>query len=560
MGICLPADALSPEARKGRWRTMPYETASLSGTLLTAGPETSAPDITYPLDTSGTHAISVGILADSRAIVAVRIRLTGDDTFSVLKQPVVEGHGESIHELFWKVADLSQRGIEVGQMAMTADMQDTYGSNARFAYIKLVPLSSGEAEDWQADRQDTSNLRIFAHNDSEGLNHDYRPATAEEIRRHIEPLMENDFSRLYLESGMGDLMYYFSRIGRVPTYDGLDDFALTYYRMGVEAWRTHRDNDEDPFQIALDYAHEKGVELHASYRVGGFHFPPMHDHFNHGDSFYKKHPELRGTDRSGNATPRISYAYPEAREFVVSLLSEIAEFPIDGICLLYNRRPPLVEYEPPVVQGFIDEFGEDPRRLNPLDARWLSYRARVLTQFMREVREAMVAAARERGLSKPIEVSAVVGGTPEANLINGIDLEAWVEEGLVDTLIPYVSGSTLESSTESWTDIRDIDYFLSLTSGTPCKLAPNLMPRVQSPESFRERAASLYAAGVGYLFLWDSDPRFRSQYGPHWNALRRLGHKDEIESWVRAGKPSLASPVMPLVKLGDWDLTYATPG
>ena len=48
MGICLPADALSPEARKGRWRTMPYETASLSGTLLTAGPETSAPDITYP--------------------------------------------------------------------------------------------------------------------------------------------------------------------------------------------------------------------------------------------------------------------------------------------------------------------------------------------------------------------------------------------------------------------------------------------------------------------------------------------------------------------------------
>ena len=127
----------------------------------------------------------------------------------------------------------------------------------------------------------------------------------------------------------------------------------------------------------------------------------MHDHFNHGDSFYKKHPELRGADRAGNATPRISYAYPEVREFVVSLLSEMAEFPIDGICLLYNRRPPLVEYEPPVVQGFIDEFGEDPRQLDSMDSRWLSYRARVLTQFMREVREAMVAAASERGLSKP---------------------------------------------------------------------------------------------------------------------------------------------------------------
>jgi hypothetical protein len=193
MGICLPADALSPEARKGRWRTMPYETASLSGTLLTAGHETSAPDVTYPLDASGPHAISVGILADNRAIVAVRLRLTGDDTFSMLKQPVVEGHGESIHELFWKVADLSHRRLDVGQMAVTADMQDTYGSNARLAYIKLVPLSSSKAESWEAGRRDTSNLRIFAHNDSEGLNHDYRPATG---RGDSSPHRPSDGERL----------------------------------------------------------------------------------------------------------------------------------------------------------------------------------------------------------------------------------------------------------------------------------------------------------------------------------------------------------------------------
>lgn len=79
---------------------MPYEATSLSGTLLTTSPEASAPNTTYPLAASGPHAISVGILADNRAIVAVRLPLTGDDTFSVLKQPVAEGHGESIHELF----------------------------------------------------------------------------------------------------------------------------------------------------------------------------------------------------------------------------------------------------------------------------------------------------------------------------------------------------------------------------------------------------------------------------------------------------------------------------
>ena len=44
------------------------------------------------------------------------------------------------------------------------------------------------------------------------------------------------------------------------------------------------------------------------------------------------------------------------------------------------------------------------------------------------------------------------------------------------------------------------------------------------------------------------------------HALRRLEHQDEISSWMRSSMPSLASPVMSLLKLGDWDLTYITPG
>lgn len=133
------------------------------------------------------------------------------------------------------------------------------------------------------------------------------------------------------------------------------------------------------------------------------------------------------------------------------------------------------------------------------------------------------------------------------------------EGGLVDTLIPYSSGPALSSAEKSWTNVRDIDYFVSRTGGTPCKLAPNVLPRVQSPKSFREMAARLHAAGVEYLFFWDCDPRFRAQYGPHWNTLRGLGHRDGIASWVRAGMRSLETPSKPLRKLGDWDLSYDTP-
>jgi hypothetical protein len=180
-----------------------------------------------------------------------------------------------------------------------------------------------------------------------------------------------------------------------------------------------------------------------------------------------------------------------------SLLKEMAGFPIDGVCLLYNRRPPLLECERPLVEGFMAEYGEDPRQIDKEDARWLSYRARTLTQFMREVLQVMDAAGREQGRGKGLEVSAVVMGSLEENLFHAIDLKAWVDEGVIDTIIPYSSFRDLESMEEAWTDLVDIAPFVSITRGTACKLAPNIMPRQLSPEDIRRRASALYEAGGG---------------------------------------------------------------
>ena len=95
-----------------------------------------------------------------------------------------------------------------------------------------------------------------------------------------------------------------------------------------------------------------GIELHACYRVAGFHYPPPLDHDNETEEFYRTNTAWRGVDRAGNPTPRMAYTYPGVREFVVGLLAEMAGYGVDGVCLLYNRRPPLVEYEPPLVDGF----------------------------------------------------------------------------------------------------------------------------------------------------------------------------------------------------------------
>ncbi len=565
---CLPTTALSSIPQRRHWRTLTYAAGDLDGVMLMAGPETTAPEIRVPLGVEGRYAVSISVLpirsAEEGDALELQIRLSDEDV-PVLMTHLITSGDPSLVEMFWKVADLSGRDLLLSQVAVRMAPGDGPGSvrcrPSRIAYVKLVPLSDAEDSRARADAERRDTRRLFAHQDANGPNGLWRLGTARDIQREIEPYRDTDFARLYWEVGRGDLMFAHTEIGREATFEGLGDFARIFDRLHVESRRELRVRNIDPFDVAVDYAHEIGLELHAAYRVAGYRFPPPYDHFNWGDSFYDRHPEWRGASRDGQPTPRMAYTYPEVRANVIELLKEMARRPIDGICLLYCRRPPLVEYEPPLIDAFTDAFGLDPRALDPADSRWLTFRARVLTQFMREVREGLNEVARAQGRSTPLHVSAVVLSNEAENLENAIDLRAWVAEGLVDTIIPYTSEPDLDSMTPAWTDPASLEFFVDLVRGTPVRLAPNVMPRHMSPEDLRRRAATIYGAGAGHMFFWDAaGGGGRATYGPMWNALRRLGHRDEIEAWQTDGEPDLTPTAAPLRLIGDWDPSYQTPG
>ena len=359
---------------------------------------------------------------------------------------------------------------------------------------------------------------MFAHNDAHGVHYANRPTTAEHIRRHIEGYRDTDFGRICWEAGGGDLLQYFSNIGRRSTFDGLEDFARRGYRKIAESWRAFRDQGVDPFQVALDHTHEIGMEFHAGYRVTGFHYPPPLDYFNYGSSFFKYHPELRSVAKDGSVGPRVSFAYPELRRYLMSVLREIAGYDVDGISLLYNRRPPFMDYEPPLVEGFTAEFGEDPRRLDDMDPRWLAFRARTMTQFMREVREAMDDEGAKAGPAEDRGVGDSVGEAGRERAV-GPGREGVDRRGAGDTIIPYTSAPHLQSAVQSWTDAADLEHFVSLAKGSQCRLAASILPREQAPEEYRRMAGLVYGAGAEEVFCWDCDPG-RS------DSFRRLGHKE----------------------------------
>ncbi len=578
LSVCSPASALSRKWQPGHWKLLNYEAEGVSGTLLSAGQNTAVPDVSCALAGDGWYAVYFGLMSkysESR----LEVRLKRETTFSLLTHHnMVEAKLERrdielgahlystkhFDELFWKYVRLDGAGeaIVLRQLKVQVTPGAAEAPGNRFVpcwlgYIKLVRLLPGEVESLTADRRRRDTRRLFAHNDSYGSTSWLRFQSEADIRREIEPFRDTDFARMYWEAGMGDVTYYPSKVGSLFTLDWMADHYRLRDRLAGETYAQFRARNVDPFRVALDYCHEIGLEFHASYRVAGFYFPAPEDEWN-APGLYLRHPEWRCRDRNGRPIPRLSYAYPGVRSFVLQLLREVVSYPVDGICLLYNRRLPLLGYEAPLVEEFQKKHGVDPRTLPETDPRWLEQCAGVLTAFMREVRTMLREEQVRQGRTKPFEVTAVVVSSRAENYEQGIDLERWVAEDLLDTLVPYSSAAGISSDLASWEDPRSADFFLRLTRGTHCRLALNLMPRQIAPEDYKRRAQALYAAGVESLFFWDCYQR--NNFDASWTTLTRLGHQDELNDWAAQQRPPVARGRRTVSVLGDWDLSYGTPG
>ncbi|MDE0167365.1 MAG: family 10 glycosylhydrolase [Bryobacterales bacterium] len=564
MSKCLPASALTNKPQRGRWRLLPYETETFSGSMLVAGRNTGAPEVRYPLSQKGWHRVSLGLRSyrggESATLVEVRL---GRDSNSVM---VRHAHGEEdrIDDYYWRTVELTGSDELVFSQWRRRLVPDDAGSVGNscsavwLAYIKLEPLDRPEEARLREERRSGRTRVLFCHNDAWSYTYRYRPTSEAEIRREIEPFRDTDFSRIYWEAGMGDRMYYPTKIGRITAADDwIDDPYRIGDRLAKETWRTWREKGIDPLKVAAEHAHAIGLEFHATYRPSGFHFPVPQDEWNEGGA-YDRHPEWRGQDKVGRPTPRLSYAFQGVRDLVAGFLKEISGYEIDGVCMAYNRRPPYLEYEQPLLDGFRKTHGKDARAVGDRDREWLKYRATFMTSFMKQVRQVMEAARREKGRSRPLEVSAIVLSSEMENLYYGLDLEEWVKQGLLDTIMPYSSVRGINSSRDSWTDPAEAEFFYRITGDSSCRLALNLMPRRLSPDQYRERAHALYEAGSEHFFFWDTNAR--NDFSPSWDVLRRLGHRDELARWADDGKPAYEAPGSHLRKLGTWNLGYETPG
>jgi hypothetical protein len=235
-------------------------------------------------------------------------------------------------------------------------------------------------------------------------------------------------------------------------------------------------------QLAVDAARRYGLKLYGWMRFNNYGGNVQSD-------FFKNHPEFHEEWESGVPANKLCLAFPEVRKHKIDILVEAASYGLDGLCLGFLRHPPVLLYAPILVDGFRKEYGEEPPRdrknrdqtrtssVPPDDEahqRWYGYRARFMTRFARELKEALKA----KGMR---DLPIAVWVRPNHCLFDGIDLDTWLEEGLCDEVVAdnYARPDTCRVSPE-WKEkvqagAKLIRSTLHVNFGTLEKTVPTLI-------------------------------------------------------------------------------------
>lgn len=528
MSQCQPSEGLAWENTPGRWRLVPYETEDgLKGVMALASPDLGAGELTLPLEASGPHDIYLGVNyskpffgdplghTEWSAYGDLEVKLTRDFGYTrVAAEQLVgfdKGTGRmgkgkfiprTIQETYWKAADLTGQALH-----LRPPIAPYWGGLSNLSYVRLVPLDAAGVARWQRrqPRPDTRNIGYIycAGNMSGHINgrNFYHATDRDWFRHEITPALDNDVAVFNVEAIRGHVTIYPSRIADIGA--------------PANQWPSEW---IDPVAAFTELAHDHGLKMFVALRMIGAGYPMALGPIDQ-VRFFWEHQEWVKRDREGNPTTNLSLAYQEVRAYWLSLLREAQEnYDLDGLTLYLHRFKPFVLYEPPVVEAFMAQHGEDPRTLPEDDPRWIAHTASYTTAFVREVRELVrEKPGRELAVTFYGYPSRYDTGSTFDPINYTCDVDTWLREGLVDYLWP-VQGFIPELIAR-W---RALDPRV--------RIWPDLMPRTQPGEDFARLAQQAYAAGADGFILNDSERR-----APHiseWAVESRLGHRELLDEFI----------------------------
>lgn len=302
---------------------------------------------------------------------------------------------------------------------------------------------------------------------------------------------------------------------------------------------------ECSLRAAITFAKQNGMVIYGRLGMNRHYGPALGGALR--SKFIADHPEWMERHRGGQVdVTKVSYAVPEYRAERISILLEAAQIGAQGLCLDFCRQPPVARYHPLILDPWLKEGREDPRKLSTGSKEflaWAQHRCGFINVFLRELR--LQLRQLEQSSNRKIPVLARI---PEAtlalNLMEGLDVHTWLKEGLVDEI----------ALDPLW--IWDIEYtdtaqpYVELAHAHGVKVHGGINTVTgkgvkANARAFLERTARNYGEGVDGMALFQTDasllnPGLKSLLGPLFPRLADAESVTELAAAARAAQPTMS--------------------
>ncbi|MGI5817855.1 MAG: family 10 glycosylhydrolase [Armatimonadota bacterium] len=256
----------------------------------------------------------------------------------------------------------------------------------------------------------------------------------------------------------------------------------------------------DPLQVMVEWCRENDMEIFWSERMND-----RHDSTSGTLSEWKRrHPEClvgRPDEQPPNGVwTQVDYSHQAVRDQMFAIIEEVCRnYDVDGVEMDFFRHPCFFR---------TTAWGEQAT----------DGEVAIMSGFVRRVREMAERVGRERG--KPILIAIRVPDSVPLALAMGLDLEAWLAEGLVD----IITGSGYFRM-NPWGYLAELGHrhgalVYAGLSETRINADTSVVNR-RSQQSYRARAASAWQAGVDGIYLFN-------MFNPRAGFLREIGDPEVL--------------------------------
>jgi len=341
--------------------------------------------------------------------------------------------------------------------------------------------------------------RMIFNNDGDDVIYTRKEPTAEALLAlRTSPLVGSQVDGIFYSNSLcfGDALHQ-SQV--------FNPFLCTDYIFEDNGLPQLLERDIEPIQVMIDFGRQHGIEVFWDMRMND-----THDAMIGGYGPYLRpklkldHPEylVGAVDRQPRhgTWSSVNYAVPEIRELAYRFFEEVCRrFDVDGIELDFFRHACFFK-------SVADGSRASPEELN------------MMTDLVRRIRRMTEQEGLRRG--RPILVAMRVPDSVEYCRGIGLDLEAWLAEGLTDVLV-----GTGYFRLNRWERLVELGHRHGVAV-YPClsesRVRSDTRFRRQSIESYRGRALRAWAAGADGIYLFN-------YFNPRGAVWRELGDPVALE-------------------------------